>query len=497
MVSERLIFMSSTTSSVSSSTTPTTSPSTSGTPVVTRFAPSPTGALHIGGARTALFNWLYARGRGGKFLLRIEDTDRTRSSDANTQAILDGLTWLGLDWDGAPTSQFANAARHIEVANQLLTQGDAYKCFASQDEIEAFRETARANKSSTLFRSPWRDTPDADHPDAPFVIRIKAPRDGKTTLHDEVQGDVTWSNDQLDDMILLRSDGSPVYMLAVVVDDRDMGVTHVIRGDDHLANAFRQSLIYSAMGWTAPVLAHIPLIFGPDGKKLSKRHGATGAAEYQAMGYPAAGMRNYLTRLGWSHGDDEFFTDAQAREWFNLSSIGKSPARFDFKKLDSICRQHIAVAENAALLHEMKAFLAVTGVDALTSAQETGLSAALSSLKERAKSLPELIEKAHFILVSRPLDIDDKAAKHLDDVSRGILNELTPQLQNVSWTRDALEGIVTTVAESHGAKLGKLAGPLRAALAGRPSTPSVFDMMLVLGRNETIARLNDVTIEKM
>jgi len=277
--------------------------------VVTRFAPSPTGALHIGGARTALFNWLYARANGGKFLLRIEDTDRTRSSDENTQAILDGLTWLGLDWDGPPTSQH-------------------------EEEIEAFREKARAEKTSTLYRSPWRDVAEADHPDLPYVVRVKAPRDGSTTLHDEVQGDVTWSNDQLDDMVLLRSDGSPVYMLAVVVDDHDMGVTHVIRGDDHLANAFRQNLIYDAMGWDKPTLAHIPLIFGPDGKKLSKRHGATGAAEYQAMGYPAAGMRNYLARLGWSHGDDEFFTDAQALDWFGFDGIGKSPARFDFKKLE-------------------------------------------------------------------------------------------------------------------------------------------------------------------
>ncbi|MDP5360393.1 MAG: glutamate--tRNA ligase, partial [Paracoccaceae bacterium] len=286
--------------------------------VVTRFAPSPTGALHIGGARTALFNWLYARGRGGKFLLRIEDTDKARSTEENRQAILDGLTWLGLDWDGEPISQAANAARHAEVAHELLATGKAYKCFSTQDEIEAFREKARAEKTSTLFRSPWRDVQAADHPDAPFVIRIKAPRDGQTTLHDEVQGDVTWSNDQLDDMILLRSDGTPVYMHAVVVDDHDMGVTHVIRGDDHLANAFRQNLIYEAMGWPKPTLAHIPLIYGPDGKKLSKRHGATGAAEYQALGYPAAGMRNYLTRLGWSHGDDEFFTDEQAREWFDL-----------------------------------------------------------------------------------------------------------------------------------------------------------------------------------
>ena len=459
--------------------------------VVTRFAPSPTGALHIGGARTALFNWLYARANGGTFLLRIEDTDKARSSDENTQAILDGLTWLGLDWDGEPVSQAANADRHAKVAYKMLADGSAYKCFSTQDEIEAFREDARANKTSTLFRSPWRDVADADHPDLPFVVRIKAPRAGSTTLSDRVQGDVTWQNDQLDDMILLRSDGSPVYMLAVVVDDHDMGVTHVVRGDDHLANAFRQNMIYDAMGWDKPTLAHIPLIFGPDGKKLSKRHGATGAAEYQAMGYPVAGMRNYLTRLGWSHGDDEFFTDIQALEWFDLDGIGKSPARFDTKKLENICGQHIAISDDAALRHEIEAFLAATDFPTLTSHQSDGLLAAMPSLKERSKTFPELHEKAYFILTSRPIIPDEKAAKALDAVHKSILSELTPQLQTASWTREDLEGIVGALAVSHDTKLGKLAGPLRAALAGRSVSPSVFDMMLVLGRDETIARIND------
>ncbi len=461
--------------------------------VVTRFAPSPTGALHIGGARTALFNWLYARGRGGKFLLRIEDTDRTRSSEENTQAILDGLSWLGLDWDGEPTSQFESAARHAEVARELLVNGKAYKCFSTQDEIEAFREKARETKSSTLFRSPWRDVAEADHPDAPFVIRIKAPRDGATTLHDEVQGDVTWQNDQLDDMILLRSDGTPVYMLAVVVDDHDMGVTHIIRGDDHLANAFRQNLVYEAMGWDKPTLAHIPLIFGPDGKKLSKRHGATGAAEYQKLGYPAAGMRNYLARLGWSHGDDEFFNDEQAKEWFDLPGIGKSPARFDFKKLENICGQHNAVTEDAALLHEIEAFLAATGADPLNETQRHKMMTGMYCLKDRAKTFPQLIEKAHFAITSRPIVPDEKSAKALDSVSRGILSELTPQLQTASWDRDTLEGLVTSLAEAHETKLGKLAAPLRAALSGRPASPSVFDMMLVIGRDETIARLEEAS----
>jgi len=459
--------------------------------IVTRFAPSPTGFLHIGGARTALFNWLYARGRGGKFLLRIEDTDRERSTPEATRAILQGLTWLGLDWDGEPISQFARADRHAEVANQLLAEGKAYKCFATQDEISAFREAARAEGKSTLYRSPWRDADPATHPDAPYVVRIKAPQDGTTVIRDQVQGDVTIHNDQLDDMVLLRSDGTPVYMLAVVVDDHDMGVTHAIRGDDHLNNAARQMIIYDAMGWDVPVWAHIPLIHGPDGKKLSKRHGALGAEEYQVMGYPAAGMRNYLARLGWSHGDDEFFTDAQAREWFDLDGIGKSPARFDVKKLENLCGQHIAASDDAALQKEIAAFLQAIGEPALSDQKFEGLGRAMYCLKDRAKTLPELLEKGHFVLAERPIQPDEKAAKALDSVSRGILNELTPHLQNASWTRETLEQVMNNFAAEKDTKFGKLAGPLRAALAGRAVTPSVFDMMLVLGRSETLARLKD------
>ncbi|UYV39361.1 glutamate--tRNA ligase [Rhodobacteraceae bacterium D3-12] len=462
-------------------------------PIVTRFAPSPTGYLHIGGARTALFNWLYARGRGGKFLLRIEDTDRARSTPEATEAILKGMAWLGLDHDGDVVSQFECAARHVEVANQMLASGHAYKCFATQDEIQAFRDAARAEKRSTLFQSPWRDADPATHPDAPFAIRLKAPRDGQTVIADQVQGDVTIRNDQLDDMILLRSDGTPVYMLAVVVDDHDMGVTHVIRGDDHLNNAARQQLVYQAMGWDVPVWAHIPLIHGPDGKKLSKRHGALGVEEYQAMGYPAAGMRNYLARLGWSHGDDEFFTDTQAQEWFDLPGIGKSPARFDFKKLENICGQHIAASDDAALLQELHAFWAATGQPAPDDTKISLLGAAMPVLKERAKTFPELLEKAHFALAERPIEVEEKAAKNLDTASRGILSQLTPHLQNASWTRGDLETLLNQFAEEQQTKFGKLAGPLRAALAGRAATPSVFDMMLVLGRDETIARLTDVT----
>jgi glutamyl-tRNA synthetase len=459
--------------------------------VVTRFAPSPTGYLHIGGARTALFNWLYARGRGGKFLLRIEDTDRARSTPEATQAILQGMAWLGLDHDGEVISQFDGADRHAAVAHELLAAGKAYKCFSTQDEIQAFRDAAKAEGKSTLFHSPWRDVDAADHPDAPFVVRIKAPQEGTTIIKDEVQGDVTIRNDQLDDMVLLRSDGTPVYMLAVVVDDHDMGVTHVIRGDDHLNNAARQMTIYHAMGWDVPVWSHIPLIFGSDGKKLSKRHGATGAEEYQLMGYPAAGMRNYLTRLGWSHGDDEFFTDAQAREWFDLKGIGKSPARFDFKKLESLCGQHIAQSDDAALQHEITAYLAAAGKDELTATQADGLLKGMYCLKERAKTFPELLDKATFALISRPITPDEKASKQLDNVSRGILNELTPQLHNASWDRDSLEAVLNSFCEAQGTKFGKLAGPLRAALAGRAVTPSVFDMMIVLGQEESIARITE------
>ena len=459
--------------------------------VVTRIAPSPTGYMHIGTARTALFNWLYARGRGGKFLMRIEDTDRERSTPEATDAILRGMQWLGLDFDGDPVSQFENADRHAEVAHQLLASGKAYKCFSTQDEIQAFRDAARAEGKSTLFQSPWRDADPASHPDAPFVVRIKSPIDGVTVIKDQVQGDVTIRNDQLDDMVLLRSDGTPVYMLAVVVDDHDMGVTHVIRGDDHLNNAARQMMIYRAMGWPLPVYAHIPLIHGEDGKKLSKRHGATSVEDYQAMGYPAAAMRNYLARLGWSHGDDEFFTDDQAKEWFDLGGIGKSAARFDFKKLQNLSGQHIAVAQDAALLREINEFLLKNNQPAYDGVQSDGLLRAMYCLKDRAKTFGELLEKGHFILTSRPLDIDEKAAKNLNSVSHGILETLTPQLQNVTWSRDELEALGNRVAESLGVNFGKLAGPLRAALAGRAVTPSVFDMMLVLGREETIARLTD------
>ncbi|MFZ9948326.1 MAG: glutamate--tRNA ligase [Gemmobacter sp.] len=466
-------------------------PAAAGAQVVTRFAPSPTGYLHIGGARTALFNWLYARGRGGRFLLRIEDTDRERSTPEATEAILKGLSWLGLDWDGEAVSQFERRARHAEVAHEMVARGAAYRCFATQDEIEAARAAALAEGRSTLFRSPWRDADPATHPDAPFVIRLRAPREGETVIEDAVQGTVRFGNDQLDDMVCLRSDGTPTYMLAVVVDDHDMGVTHVIRGDDHLNNAARQTQVYRAMGWEVPVWAHIPLIHGPDGKKLSKRHGAVGLEQYAAMGYPPAALRNYLARLGWSHGDAEVFTDAEAMGWFDLSGIGRAPARLDFKKLEHLSARHIAMMDDAALLHDLAAYRAAKGDPPLSAAESAALGRALYCVRDRAKTLGELLEKAAFILSSRPLVPDAAAVAALDPVSRGILSELTPQLQNASWQRDVLERIAADAATANGVGLGRIAAPLRAALSGRTVSPSVFDMMLVLGRDETIARIAD------
>ncbi|WP_298256194.1 glutamate--tRNA ligase [uncultured Litoreibacter sp.] len=458
-------------------------------PVVTRFAPSPTGYLHIGGARTALFNWLYARARGGKFVLRIEDTDRARYTSEATQAILDGLTWLGLDWDGDAVSQFESADRHAAVAHEMLASGAAYKCYSTQEEIESFREDARAKNTSTLFRSPWRDVAESDHPDLPYVVRLKAPQEGEISINDQVQGNVTWQAEALDDMVLLRSDGSPVYMLAVVVDDHDMGVTHVIRGDDHLANAARQSMIYRAMGWELPTFAHIPLIHGPDGKKLSKRHGALGVMEYAGMGYTPAGMRNYLARLGWSHGDDEVFTTAQALDWFDFDGIGKAPARLDFKKMENINRHQIGMSDSETMLEDVQNYLRATGEPALTSDKGKAFADAFGQMDVADKTVGALLDKFAFVLDEPPFTHDEKAEKLLDPVSRSILNQLTPQLQTVSWNREALEQTVMEFAEAQDLKFGKLAGPMRVVLSGRATSPSVFDMMMVIGRDETLNRL--------
>ena len=460
--------------------------------VVTRIAPSPTGFMHIGTARTALFNWLYARGRNGQFYIRIEDTDRKRSTAEANEVIINGLNWLGLDYDGDIVSQFERAPRHVEIAEKLLKNGKAYKCFASSEEIQIFKETALKSGSSTLFKSPWRNADPSSHPDSPYVIRIKAPETGETIIQDEVQGKISIKNNQLDDMVLLRSDGSPVYMLAVVVDDHDMGITHVIRGDDHLNNAARQNLIYEALEWNIPVYAHIPLIHGEDGKKMSKRHGATSIEEYELSGYPARGLRNYLARLGWSHGDEEYFTDQQALEWFNLIDIGKSAARFDLKKLQFLSGQHLKNSDDAALLHETLQFLTKVKKQSLSEDKIQLLKKGLYCLKDRVKTLSELVEKASFILSNRPIEVSSEARLSLDETGLAMLDALTPHLQNATWKREELEQICNRVAESFGVKFGKLASPIRSALSGQTITPSVFDMMLVLGRNETIARLTNV-----
>ena len=460
--------------------------------VVTRIAPSPTGFMHIGTARTALFNWLYARGRNGKFYIRIEDTDQKRSTAEANEVIINGLNWLGLDYDGDIVSQFERAPRHVEIAEKLLKNGKAYKCFSSPEEIQTFKEAALEGGTSTLFKSPWRNADPSNYPDSPYVIRIKAPETGETIIQDEVQGKISIKNNQLDDMVLLRSDGSPVYMLAVVVDDHDMGITHVIRGDDHLNNAARQNLIYEALGWNIPVYAHIPLIHGEDGKKMSKRHGATSIEEYELSGYPARGLRNYLARLGWSHGDDEYFTDQQALEWFNLFDIGKSAARFDLKKLQFLSGQHLKNSDDAALLHETLEFLTKVKGQSLSENKILLLKKGLYCLKDRVKTLSELVEKASFILNNRPIEVSSDAKLSLDETGVAMLDTLTPHLQNVTWKREELEKICNSVAESFGVKFGKLAPPIRSALSGQTKTPSVFDMMLVLGRNETIARLTNV-----
>lgn len=460
--------------------------------IVTRIAPSPTGHMHIGTARTALFNWLYARKKGGKFLLRIEDTDKERSSPEATKAIFSAMEWLGLDFDGDPIHQADRAQRHKNVANQLLEQRKAFKCFATQSEIAKYRKTALKNGHTTLFRSPWRDAAESTYPDKPFVIRIRAPRKGKTVVHDKVQGDVLIRNEQLDDMVLLRSDGTPVYMLSAVVDDHDMGVTHVIRGDDHLNNAARQMLIYEAMKWPLPTYAHIPLIYGEDGKKLSKRHGAIGIGDYQKMGYPASGMRNYLARLGCGYGDAEFFSDLDAQTWFDLDNIGKSPARFDMKKLQNLCGQHIANTGDTELLGELVEYCASAGEDFSTKETQTILLTALYCAKDRSKTYQELIEKLHFCITKRPVSLDQETSEFLKENAFKMIATLTPQLQSASWSRESLEAVCKTVADNFGANFRKLAGPIRAALAGKIVTPSVFDMMLVLGREETIARLVDL-----
>jgi len=457
--------------------------------VITRFAPSPTGYLHIGGARTALFNWLYAKANNGKFLLRIEDTDRERSTPEATTALLKGLEWLGLDYDGNVYSQFERANRHRIVALEMVKSGHAYKCFSTIDEINAYRDQAVKDKNPLPFQSPWRDADPESFPDAPFVIRLKSPKNGGIVIKDRVQKKVSWAASSFDDLIMLRSDNSPTYMLAVVVDDHDMGVTHIIRGDDHLINAGRQSLIYDAMNWKIPEFAHIPLIHGEDGKKLSKRHGATGIHEYAALGYMPEAIRNYLCRLGWSHGNDELFSTADAISWFDFSGIGKSPSRLDFKKLNNVSAHHIKTSSDEMVSNDLFAYAKEIGIE-ISENNKLKITKSISLVRDKSKTLCDVLDKCHFILTALPIDIDEKSIINLNSVSIGILKQLTPLLSDATWTSEYLEALAREFADSHEIGLGKIGMPLKAALSGKINSPSAFGMMEILGREESLARIN-------
>ncbi|WP_428525854.1 glutamate--tRNA ligase [Roseibium sp.] len=467
--------------------------------IVTRFAPSPTGFLHIGGARTALFNWLFAKHHGGKMLLRIEDTDRARSTQEAVDALMDGLSWLGLDWDGEPISQFSRVDRHKEVVDQMLENGTAYRCYSTPEEVDAMREKARAEGRPPRYDGTWRDKDASEAPEGiDPVIRLKAPQDGETVVDDMVQGRVVIPNKDLDDFVLLRSDGTPTYMLAVVVDDHDMGITHIIRGVDHLTNAARQTLIFNANGWKVPKMAHIPLIHGPDGAKLSKRHGATGAEAYRALGYLPQAMRNYLARLGWSHGDEEIMSLEDMIKWFGMDAVGQSAARFDFKKLENLNGHYMRATDDAELLEHWKVYLAhadngAAVLDWMSDAAnaQTALTA-LPGLKERAKTLVELTDSASYLWRQRPLENDEKAIKILTDDARAILGDLNGVLSGVAdWQAEPLEAAVKAYAEDKDLKLGKVAQPLRAALTGRGTSPGIYDVLVALGRDESLARIAD------
>ena len=458
--------------------------------VVTRFAPSPTGYLHIGGARTALFNWLFARHHGGTYLLRIEDTDRARSTEPAIAAIFDGLDWLGLAGDEPAVFQFARSERHAAVAHQMLDAGHAYRCYLTQAELAARRELAQAERRPFRIESEWRDTDPATWPaDAPYVVRMKAPREGETAISDMVQGTVTVQNVEIDDFVILRSDGTPTYMLAVVIDDHDMGVTHVIRGDDHLNNAFRQLVIIRAMheaegGWPDPIYAHVPLIHGSDGAKLSKRHGALGVDVYRdEMGILPEALFNYLLRLGWGHGDDEIIAREQAVAWFDIAHVGKSPSRFDLAKLQNLNGHYLREADDARL----------AGFVAARTSGEIDLdllARAMPVLKVRAKDLDELVAGAAFLFATRPLAVDDKAASLLTEDARGLLGKIANALAaEHDWTSAALEANLKSLAAEWGLGLGKLAQPLRAALTGQTTSPGIFDVLVLLGRDESLARI--------
>jgi glutamyl-tRNA synthetase len=466
--------------------------------IVTRFAPSPTGFLHIGGARTALFNWLYARKHGGKMLLRIEDTDRERSTKEAIDAILDGLKWLELDWDGDVIYQFSRAARHREVAEQLLAAGRAYRCYATPEQLIAMREKARAEGRTRLYDGMWRDRDPAEAPaGVKPTIRLRAPLTGETVIEDQVQGRVVWQNENLDDLVLLRGDANPTYMLAVVVDDHDTGVTHIIRGDDHLINAARQKQIYDALEWSIPSMSHIPLIHGPDGSKLSKRHGALGVDAYRAMGYLPAALRNYLVRLGWSHGDQEIFSTEEMIAAFDLSGVGRSAARFDFAKLENLNGHYIRHADDQSLVTMFERLLDYVPDGAelkakLNDTTRAQLLAAMPSLKERAKTLIELIEGSYFIFADRPLQMDAKAVALLTPENRELIGRLRAALEEVApWSAETTEAAMRAFAETGGLKLGAVAQPLRVALTGRTTSPGIFEVLAVLGRQESLARLAD------
>ncbi|MGF1549227.1 MAG: glutamate--tRNA ligase [Sphingomonadaceae bacterium] len=459
-------------------------------PVVTRFAPSPTGFLHIGGARTALFNWLFARANGGRFRLRIEDTDRKRSTDEAIAAILDGMRWLGLDWDGEEVYQSRRAGRHAEVARDLLERGKAYRCWMSQEELAGAREKARREKRPFRIDSPWRERESSG--EGKFVVRLKALREGEMAIDDAVQGRVTVKNSEIDDFVLLRSDGTPTYMLAVVVDDHDMGVTHIIRGDDHLNNAFRQRALIGALGWPERAYAHVPLIHGADGAKLSKRHGALGIEAYRdETGVLPEAMFNYLLRLGWGHGDEEIVARERAVEIFDLADIGRSPARFDMRKLESLNAHYLREADDARL-----AELAAPRVEKalgrkLKEAEHERLAAAMSALKPRARSLVELAQGAVFLFAARPLDMDERAAALLEE-GEDLLAPARDALAGLSdWTAEGTEAAIREAAAEAGVKLGAVAQPLRAALTGRAVSPGIFDVLILLGREESFARIED------
>ena len=465
--------------------------------VTVRFAPSPTGFLHIGGARTALFNWLFARhhqlyGDGGVFRLRIEDTDRERSTPEATAAIIDGLRWLGIEWGGEIVHQFAGAAHHAEIARQLLAAGRAYRCYCTPDELEAMRAKALAEKRSVRYDGTWRDRDPAEAPAgvAP-AIRLRAEQTGATTIRDQVMGEVTVENEELDDLIILRSDGTPTYNFSVVVDDHDMGISHVIRGNEHFRNAFRQVQIYRALDWPVPEFAHIPLIHGADGAKMSKRHGALGVEAYREMGYLPEALRNYLLRLGWSHGDDEIISDKQAVEWFDLGGIHRSPAQFDFAKLDSVNAHYIREAEDSRLVELVAARLETSSGRALSAIDRERLARAMPGLKPRAKTIVELAEKAQFYVAPRPIRPADDAAKLLTADARSLLGDLSAGLAGADWQVAALEAQLRDFVAEKGIKLGAVAQPLRAALTGSLASPGIFEVMDVLGRDETLGRLAD------